>query len=77
MQPFAGPPGGIEPANFGHPADGTRATRGLDGLMEKTTPAPPPPDAKPTPPATAPPELRTIQRRWPRTVPETRVFPRG
>jgi hypothetical protein len=55
--------------------------------MDKLTTSPPPEgrfardSEPPEPPAPAPPAdlaaMRTIQRRWPRTVPETRVFPRG
>ncbi len=55
--------------------------------MEKTTIAPPPQarfarDSEPPKPAAPRPPadlaaVRTIQRRWPRTLPETRVFPRG
>jgi hypothetical protein len=56
--------------------------------MEKTTADLPPParDAEPeetTPPAAAPAPpaghaaVRAVARRWPRSVPETRVFPRG
>jgi hypothetical protein len=44
-------------------------------------PPPAPAAALPPVPAPAPPAdlaaVRAIQRRWPRTVPETRVFPRA
>jgi hypothetical protein len=59
--------------------------------MEQTTTAPPstgrfardsePPEPPLSAPAPAPPvnlaAVRTIQRRWPRTLPEKRIFPRG
>ncbi|MEA2133364.1 MAG: hypothetical protein QOC68_1273 [Solirubrobacteraceae bacterium] len=55
--------------------------------MDKTTTAPPSQgrfareSEPPKPPSPAPPAdlaaVRAIQRRWPRTVPATRVFPRG
>ena len=40
-------------------------------------PAPLPPAAAPASPAADLAAVRAIQRRWPRTVPAKRVFPRG
>jgi hypothetical protein len=55
----------------------TTAPPSTDGFARDSERAEPPPPARaPSPPADLA-AVRTIQRRWPRTVPEKRVFPRG
>ena len=87
----AGPPGRNEPAIFGHAADAARPGIRIGWRRWRrpppphpqqqqaacaATPSPSPPPPRPRPPADLA-ALRTVRRRWPRTVPEKRVFPRG
>jgi len=68
-------------ADWMAPMEQTATEEQQQGRFARSSAEPPPAPEAALPPAHPPPAdlaaVRAIQRRWPRTVPAKRVFPRG